>query len=1167
MPNWTREQRQAIDARNPTLLVSAAAGSGKTAVLVERIVELVREGARLHRMLIVTFTHAAAGEMRQRLSARLLKEARSEPELFGQALDDLESADISTIHAFCQRVLKSDFQAVGVDPMARVCDEQLRAALFEQAFRDAMNELLEESGVGDFRQLETDFDQRALREMTETLYRFLMAMPDPFEWLDRQIARADQGPLRAHPWYQALVDETRAQLQGLAAYVDAEQQMLSLPEAVPALEETARRDAETVSALLDLADRGDAPLLEALQSCAFVKAAACRKLDEGQKAWKERFAEVRKKMKGIVSDGVERLSVQEEPALVELAVIARDLRGLSTLVKRVHHHFSLLKNERNVIDFGDMEQLTLAILRRDDLRRAYVSQYDHIFVDECQDVSAVQDAILQSIHGPGNCLFMVGDVKQSIYRFRLADPTLFLGRVRGFSSSEEADERRIFLQKNFRSSRAVLDAANRVFCRAMRRDATELDYTPEDALIPGRETSCNPPVEIRLVRRKEEGGSSEACLMAEARLIARRIRELLQTTFDDGGVPRAYQYRDMVILLQKRAGVGARLSEMLGDMGIPVYFDGADNYFGLPEIRAMHALLCVCDNPMQDVPLLTALKHPPFQLTDGELTDIRLEKEGRGVPFYEAFSAACDAPGPLGDKCRRARDRLAEYRFLRDAMPLSDFVWYLERETGFYALCGAYPEGELRQANLRLLCQKAAEYESNGGADLSGFLRQIDLQMQQPDSTGAKTLGENENLVRVMTMHKSKGLEFPVVFLMRLTAPMAGQDAGVLRLHPKLGACLPYVNRALSIRRPSFAEEAFRGRKRLDERAERCRLLYVAMTRARDYLILTGCAEEEHLNWRLPDGTFRASSAACMMDWVMQAVCDEEGRDDLPWRMTYEEEPTEEEPLRQPRAESEMGEWLRHVLAVAASGEGLPWVGREVRAISAPLKTSVSSLVRRAVLGDPMPLSGEEEEAADKREPEEIVAPLRLSEIPSRPAFLEEKRITGAERGTLTHKFLCLAPLERLRNVHGSELRDEIRRAAGEMAERGCFVRQELDVVDLSAIAAFFEGDLGARMLRAEEIRREQPFNLRLPGGTLLQGVIDCAFVEDGAWVVADYKTDRVLDESAFVARYSAQLNWYREALERLSGRSVREMWLYAIGLGRAFPVPRQAMLDEHCST
>lgn len=1159
MPRWTKEQQSAIDARNHTILVSAAAGSGKTAVLVERIVGLVKEGYRLDRMLIVTFTRAAAAEMRQRLNQRIAKEAISDPEHMSQALDDLEAAEISTIHSFCQKVIKNDFQAVGVDPLARIYDEQQQQSLFEQAFCDAMNELLADENETEFHAFADAFDQQEIQDITGRLYTFLMSLPEPFQWLEKKIQDINHQPYDEHPWYQVIVEHSARQLQGMDVLLETQREMFNEPDAVQELYETWLADRDAYEKLMQL-DIGSAQkMAEALRTFSFRKAAICRGLTDEQKEWKKQYTKVRDQMKTLVKDIAEGLMLDQPRLARELETMQLHLSGLAILIKKIHQAFAAYKVKQNLLDFNDLEQMTLSILRQKEYQERLQKDYDHIFVDECQDVSAVQDAILQAIHGEQSCLFMVGDVKQSIYRFRLADPTLFLHRMRTFSDDENARERRIFLQKNFRSRANVLEATNQVFRQTMRADVTEIDYLPEDELIPGRETENDPPVEIHLIDTQQQNDEELTDLAAESRVLVQRIKFLLTQQFDDNGTLRPYQYRDMVILLPKVARTGPALAEILQQQGVPVYFDGAESYFGLPEIRTMTGLLAVIDNPFQDVPLLSTLKMTPFQMTEQELADVRLCKTGHDVPFHVAFQAACEADEPIGERCRKINETLKEWRFQADVMRLKDFLWYILRESGFYAACGALPEGNVRQANLRLLCQRAAEYEDHAGIGLSGFLKQIDVQQQAGDSRSAKLLGEGENLVRIMTIHKSKGLEFPVVFCLQMNAKMHLARRSGVKMHSRLGVCLPYVNRTLNIRRNTLGDEAFDIQRLLDEKAEKARLLYVAMTRARERLILIGCTPmNKKMSWKMPPGAYRIWAADSMLDWVMQCVKKEQSTGypqvSNPFAIRIWTD-FAQQAVEKNKLIHSMKTWLESMLSVkAVEYLGIDWNAPQREQTILPMKTSVSSLTKQQVLHDPLPLSDADEEAQDKRQPEDIVSPLRLSELPSRPAFMEEKHLTGAERGIIVHRILSLLRLDVLRQNVDEGLWQELQR----LEKDNCITAEESNVLQHASLVAFFCSDLGQRMLHSPLVRREWGFNLRMENDMLLQGVIDCAFEENKGWVLVDYKTDRINDDQAFIQRYTMQLNWYARALETITEKPVHEMWLYALSKSAAYPVPRK---------
>lgn len=1165
MPNWTAEQRAAIEADNHTILVSAAAGSGKTAVLVERIITLLKKGCRLDRMLIVTFTKAAASEMRERLNRRLLKESRLSPELMDQALDDLESCEISTIHAFCTHVLRNDFQAVGIDPMFRVCEENDRQALFYEAFCDALNELLEDHEHVQVRALISAFSQEKVLEIATAAYEFMMSMPDPFQWLNNKISSVSQKPYEEHPWYQILSAEAKRQIHGMGDLLNAQNELFHVEHAVELLRETWQADEQAYQVLLEKADESTQAFYESLATFGFVKAVVCRGLSPEQKEWQKRYQDLRKQMKNLIAKLTRYLTIHESRLDKELLVMCEHLTGLSMLLKRVHELFLSYKQQKNLVDFADLEQMTYDVLQQEDMRRHHQSMYDHIFVDECQDVSAIQDAILQAVHGENSSLFMVGDVKQSIYRFRLADPTRFLYRMRNFSDAEDAEERRIFLQKNFRSAGNVLDATNRVFRHLMREHVTEISYQQEDELIQGRETEENSPIEVHVLDTEAlDEDEKISSLEAEAAVLVERVQWLLKQMFHDGDHIRPFTYRDMVILLPKVAGIGGKLVELLTAQGIPVYFDGSDSYFDLPEIVSFRALLSIIDNPLQDVDLMAALKNIPFGLTDEELADIRLSKTGRGVPFHEAFVICCSMDTPLGMRCKKIQNQLSAWRFEAENTRLSDFLWSLLRESGVYSACAALPKGELRQANLRLLCQRAAEYELNGGFTLNGFLQLSDQQKAADDKRSAKTLGENENLVRIMTMHKSKGLEFPVVFCLQMGGGLHRAYTSEVHMHSRLGIALPYVNRELNIRRHTIANDAFTVQRLLDEKAERARLLYVAMTRARERLILIGCTpEKKRGTWTLPENDYRVYKASSMMDWVMQGIlsddpnilstgCPQAG---MPWQIKLWNEihpfvADNEKAIRN------MQDAVETMLQTASGDQWISWQHFYQQPDAMPLKTSVSSIAKKEVTHSALPLSDEEESMEEKRQGDEAIAPLRLSELPARPVFMEAKRVTGAERGTMVHRLLSLIPLDRLASLPISSIHDIVLEEIHAMLEKGLLTSEELLMLPVQSIERFYASDIGQRVLHSPEVHREWSFNLRMDDrATLLQGVIDCAFREENGWVLLDYKTDHIDDEAAFVDRYTMQLNWYARALEEITHLPVREKWLYALSTGKAYAV------------
>ena len=1178
MANWTTEQLQAIEARNHTILVSAAAGSGKTTVLIERIVRLLREGFRMDRMLIVTFTRAAAAEMRERLQKRILHEAQVDPQVMGPALDQLEQAEISTIHRFCQRALRDDFQAIGIDPLATICEEQQRRILFEQAYHQAMNELLEDEAQADFQFLACQVDQKEICAWNERLYAFLMSMPHPFSWLQHHADHLCDQPYTDQPWFVPLRKQAGQQLGGIDEILIAERQMLDQPEALTGHMVNWEADMAVHNAFLKkLADHPEElPVLIGTYSLPKLKSV---KVPGGkspaEEEWEKEYKRQREKHKKLVKEIAAALSPNQAVLDHDFPVVQRLLKGMMALAERTHQCFLALKKDANCLDFHDLEQMTLEILENPDLRERIQQSYDHIFVDECQDVSAIQDAILQSVHGPDSCLFMVGDVKQSIYRFRLADPTLFLHRMRTFSRAEDASERAIFLQRNFRSTNNILDATNRVFRKTMKADVTELDYLPEDELIPSMPHAAEPPVYVEILDRGEDGMRSADWLRAQAEHSAKIIRALLQEQYLSNGSPAQYTYRDIVILMPAVSTHGSEVADILQAHGIPVYFDGSDDYFALPEILAVRALLDVLDNPLQDVPLLSVLKMTPFLMTDGDLADIRICKMGRDVPFYEAFETCCEEETSLAERCRIIRQKLNDWRFQSQVARLPDFLWMILRETGLYASAGALPDGELRQANLTLLCQKAADYESQGRTSLHGFIQMMESIHAAGDMTSAKILGEDENLVRIMTMHKSKGLEFPAVILIGLEDDLHKHAAKGIQLSSGLGVCVPYYNRDLNVSRETILNQALGLQTKLDEKAERARLLYVAMTRAKQRLYLVGGMDgKPDISWKLRDSAYRVSEAKCMFDWIMQSVLDDVGSIENGVKQAAENLLTDSSTsypqpvnpwsirvtslLKDQTVENYTGindlwNMLQNVIALPENSVlNAAWEQLKKVRTGKPLKTSVSAMLRQ--IEDPLPVLEMEETALEKAMPYVSPTQLRLSDAARMPQFMmAQTQMSGAEHGTLVHRALSLMPLEPLRCGSYAE---GVQQGLIHLQQMGCLSAEEAAVIRPNMLLGFYQSELGQRMLRSPVIRREWSFTIPLrDSGTLMQGVIDCAFRENDGWILIDYKTDRIDDEAAFIARYERQLALYADAIFHITGAPVHEQHLYSLRLGKSFRV------------
>lgn len=1176
MTEWTDRQLQAITARNPDILVSAAAGSGKTAVLIERVRSLLKEGMQLDRMLVMTFTKAAAEEMKERLTALLAEEAVDSEHIRRQFLK-LGGADISTLHSFCQKLLRQYFQAAGTDPNSRPADEAKQQELFSRAQDEALDAAHEDPTPA-FLSLVAAFTEAQILEMSEALYKFLMAKEAPFVWLEAMVQEDRFQDLYAHPWYQVMLREARLMLEGARG-------LLAECAAVCALPEGPGRYASAISddlAMVDLMQQALQQPRPALGSPRFTRLSSKKPPETEDPALTALVKDVlRSDAKGLVNAALALLpqdAAQADAWMADIRDSLPRLQGLADLVKDMAGRYQALKAAELLWDFHDMEHLALLALQDDQVRDEVVSSYDALFVDEYQDISQIQEAIIRRLRGPDNTLFMVGDVKQSIYRFRLADPSLFLHKHGHFSVDAAAPERLITLKDNFRSRANILHAVNLIFQRAMRERATEIAYDSEAMLTTDKKDLDDPPVEVHLLLREgeppadiaplealeavaaeampedEEGpaplsaGETEQAFVYEARLVARRIRELVGTPITDKSGSREASYRDIVILLRNAAGRAAVMAEILNAQDIPTYSDAQGEFYTQTDVRDVLSLLQVLDNPLQDVPLLSALASPVFGFTPDDLARLRLSVASPKSPLHEAFFALAAQEG----KCKAAAERLARWRLMAGTMPLDRFLSLLLRESGLYALAGAWEDGRLRRANLRLLVAQAAP--ENEPLSLRDFVERALKAIKSNLRDRSASLGMQEDVVRIMTMHKSKGLQFPMVIIPDLARHFAGSRFELpLLMDAQTGLALRQVNVAHRYYKDGFGVSAIRVKQAREEQSEEARLLYVALTRAKERLILVGSVprlDTALTRWGLPEGDYAASAAKSMLDWVCAPLHEplsqglaglytahNGSRFLIAWHDAYSL--TAEE--RSPAAAST----ARQMPPGITPPEDL------FRPLQPPLrvpqKSSVTALLRRTAH-----LESQDETLEVKRRE---LQPARLME-PVLESIAGE-RLTAAQRGAAAHKVLCaLDPAEYV-GLDGAALEAALTAAMEGMLQKNLLTQAERDSIRMEDVQRFYRSSLARRMAGSPERHAEWPFTLLADEDMILQGVLDSCFVEEGAWVLVDYKTDWG-DPDTIHARYRDQMRWYMRALRDITGQPVKEAWLYLLRRGEAVQVTEE---------
>ncbi|MEA5064794.1 MAG: UvrD-helicase domain-containing protein, partial [Eubacteriales bacterium] len=759
------------------------------------------------------------------------------------------------------------------------------------------------------------------------------------------------------------------------------------------------------------------------------------------------------------------------------------------------------------------------------------ARFSHVFVDEYQDVSDLQEALIVKVAREGN-LFMVGDVKQSIYRFRQAEPTLFIEKYHRYGKG--AGGRLIALSHNFRSRPGILALVNRIFERAMSGPDAETPYDDAARLRPGAAfADAEPPIELHLIAPDSKEDSERAELSKaerEGALVAARIRALLLETLPAGDARRPVRPRDIAVIARTRSALAA-CERMLREAGIPAYADVDGGYFDALEVRIMLSLLELIENRRRDYPLLAVLRSPIGGLTSTELAQVRAARpEGS---FRDAMIEYLPRGDETAAKLRALEEDLDRWRALSRALPLGEFVDLLLRETGFYASAGAMPGGAARQGNLDLLCAYASDFEAAQGGGLTGFLSYVaEVAATGGDLSAAHALGAGDDVVRLMTAHKSKGLEFPIVLAIQLGRSLsARQNAGELKTHRQLGAGLYHHDPTLATRRETIARRAIRLAGEREALEEETRILYVLLTRAQHRLILVGSQDALGAARRRWEAARRAPIAPqSFLDMIVPALPEMGEAPEI--QVTWHEGVRPEGPARAHEAESPPTP-----AEVRSAIDALSWRYPHEGEAFLPVKLTVSGLSRS--------LEGAHE------------APPMVR----RPRFLSGEHATALERGTLIHAAMSALDLRALAARQGALLRAELTGQLKALEKRGVL----REAVDPEPIARFFGRELGRRLLAAETVRREWPFNLRMAAREALlvdsdaelmvQGVVDCCFLEDGAWVLLDYKTDRLDDEDAMSKRYGAQLTLYRRALERITGIPVKEVLLCLLGAGRELPV------------
>lgn len=1238
---YTVDQQRVINTRNSNILVSAAAGSGKTAVLVERIIQMITDREKpvdIDRLLIVTFTSAAAAQMRERISRAVAKglEENPENEHLQRQASLIHNAQITTIDSFCLFVIRNNFNEIGLDPGFRVADE----SEIKMLEADVMDKLLEEMHTEASEHFlhfvecySTGIREKRIEEAILRLYHFSMSYPFPEEWLQERLMdyKADsEQELSEKKWFQGALQYINTILTECDARLHQALDISGQPGGPAQYTENLVSDIELIESLKNTREYSE--LYDRFTYSSFTRLST-KKAQDVDPVLKEMVKGIRDEVKKNIADLKKLLfQISVEDTLRDMAVCQEAVEELVRLTLSFKERLDSAKREKNLIDFSDMEHFALQILLEKNEKGEIVPRntalelqeyFEEIMIDEYQDSNEVQELLLKSISGEKRGRynrFMVGDVKQSIYKFRLARPEIFMEKYDTYViNGNEKDKKnscvRIDLKTNFRSRREVTDATNFICGQLMRKAVGNVEYDKNAALYvgaaypePDENASENPyQTELLIATGAETENEDYSPKEREALLVADRIKKLVghfQVTDAATGALRAAKYSDIVLLFRATSGWDEDFRRILSERGIPVHVTSKTGYFETVEIQGIVSFLRVLDNPLQDIAFFGTMRLPFFDFSEEEISRIRCfarayeESEKRRLFLYEQvkyyFENAVDEQ-PLHQKLERLFSVISDYRKRVAYTPIKDLIRELIDETGFYAYVGSMQGGDQRVANLELLLEKAGTFQNTSFYGLFHFIRYLEtVQEQEVDFGEANILDENADVVRIMTIHKSKGLEFPICFVCGLSKQFNMLDMRqAILMDVELGVGVDYIDPDMRIKRKNMRKNVVAQRMKEDTRGEDLRVLYVALTRAKEKLILTGYIEDfdkklasdvyltmEH-GEKLPYSVImRAGSymdlvlASLMRHECMRDILEERGFAFCPHGLLYEDVPiklvlcSEVFDLKEELSSQGKSAFLEEELDRAADladkelkekiEDRMNFIYPYAYLEGLTVKTTVSELKRESYR------EALEESAQLIDAPKEEYIPSFAKESLDAQDGEAQGKVRGTQLGTAVHKIMELLSFNSDLKYNGETDKKRLRAIISGERERwileGRVTDEELAFVSVDRICRFFESPLAARMIAAQErgaLYKEQPFVLGVGEGELMliQGVIDVFFYEEDGIVLADYKTDRVTNEQQLIDRYRTQLDYYQQALEQITGKRVKERYLYSFCLRKEIKI------------
>lgn len=1165
--HFTEDQQKAIDTLDRSILVSAAAGSGKTAVLVERIIHIIKSGqANVDELLVVTFTNAAASEMKIKVTRAIQQHMKEHPEdraLMSRQMNRMYRTYISTFHGFAKRIIREFFYKIDREPSFGICDDAQSNLLQMEALEELFDECFEKDDYipgGSFKEFlerySSDRNENGLMAEMLSTYGSLRSVPNYFDWAFRKAEMMripESGNIADSPIFQMVIK--RAKFEIIRSLNYCEQVIGYLNSfGIASIQKVIENDYEFFEAILETLEHpldGEGRIREDFLPAHTFPPLRVKKDEKDMYTLevKEYVSGIRSIYKKIYSDLQTDYFI---PSIPESFREMDEAYGYTVyylrLLQEFENRFDAKKREANLMDFGDLEHTAVRILEDPEVSEILRKRFKYIFIDEYQDTNKLQEYLISMVSRPDN-LFKVGDVKQSIYGFRESDPKIFMATRKEYEQPENTDAMVIDLNRNFRSSGSTIRYINEVF------DGLMPGYDEKEWLYQGLKGNPSmdmiPEVHIIPEDMGEDDDDDEESLEKselEANYVAKLVGNIIGTKFYDGkqDVVREATPRDIVILGRSINNSADIYYRAMLAQNIPAYMSDDGDYYESVEIKVAMALLKLIDNGHQDVPLLAVLRSEIFGFQPEELAQIRIaykESGGKGG-FYKAYEYGLAHPEQLesiritemnlAEKIQHAEAKVQEWRYLSNKMPLDEYIWYILTESGYYLYAGAMYGGSQRQANLRVLAERAGSFQTRGLTTLHEFIRYTDsLQKMQFKAPQPSMVSEDADVVRIMTMHKSKGLEFPFVIIVGMGKQRKTENRNKgFYFDSDLGVSLPYVSLENQFWRTTLLQNLIHNKKKEEGFQEELRILYVAMTRAREKLIMVGtCKDEEKLKNGVP-GTgnfYEIIKNKLFIPSVCYTIA-------VPPEKKYFRKRNLFEDFENARAQFAGDPEADRIAELVAKRLGYTYPKAD--ALETKSKYTVSEM---NALAD-----------TDSRK--------RRIDLDT-PDFTETVKITGAEIGTAYHRIMeGLAFTQVLKE--GQVDRSYIEAVASGFRESGAIPSEVFEALDLRMIEEFFASELGWRAVQAAsrgELWKEKPFTLQKEVNgekVLVQGIIDCFFREGEHIVLVDYKSNRANKNTAEIAdMYREQIHLYREALELSTGMKVVESYLYLLRSGICLPM------------